>query len=164
MSTFCERVLVVVGCRAARVAARIPSHVEVVVNDRWQHSHPIDSLAVALAHLATRLPCLVTPVDTPPVRSATATALLRHVGGRAVPVGPDGRRGHPVLLDPATCERIAARPPAGGLREVLGDATEVEVQDPTVSIDFDRPDEWAAFASRWTPERGMIRSLSQLNG
>jgi CTP:molybdopterin cytidylyltransferase MocA len=140
-----ERVIVVLGSQAEAHRAVLPEGVATVVNEDWATTWPIDSLRLALARADVVGECWVTPVDTPPAALATLDALLQ-AGSPAVPISPGGHApGHPVLLDPALVLLIRRRPPAGGLRALLGAARRVPVGDPMVSDDFDDPAAWAAW-------------------
>ncbi len=135
----CDEVVVVLGAQASAHREAIPRGVRIVVNARWAHTWPADSLALAL----DRAPgaALVTPVDVPPAEPETLAALLA-AGAPAVPVGPDGRPGHPVLLGGGEIAAVQRGALPEGLRTVLGGAQRVPVSDALVGVDFDDPAAW----------------------
>lgn len=145
----CDRVVVVVGADADRVAAALPGGATIVRNDAWATTRQADSLRLALLAADGDGDALVTPVDALPAAPETLAALVA-AGGPAVPVGPDGRGGHPVLLDAALVARIRDAAPSGGLRELLADARRVPVADPLVAEDFDDPAAWERLSGAWT--------------
>lgn len=154
MDRVVSRVVVVLGSEADRLDAVLPPSVTRILNRDWATTWPADSLRLALLEAGVIGRCLVLPVDTPPARTATLLALLRHPAP-AVPVGPDGRRGHPVLVGPEEVQRIRAGAPPGGLRTLLSGAAEIPVEDPLVSLDFDDPEAWDRVARAWTASRGL---------
>lgn len=152
-----DRVVVVLGAPLDGVDAELPAEVIRAYNPDWATTSPIDSAVFGLRAVgalgdAGAVLVFVTPVDVVPPRLATLEALLA-AGRTAVPVGPDGRRGHPVLLDAATVRQVCAAPPPTGLRGALTAAFDVPVEDPWVAVDFDDPAAFAAVAaetaSRW---------------
>jgi len=135
-----SRVVVVLGARAAEHRAALGPEVDVVINAAWEHTHPVDSLALAVRELYLAGPAWVTPVDVLPTAPETLDALLL-AGAPAVPVDPAGRDGHPVLVDAATLRGALASPP-GGLQTLLRTACRVPVVDPHCAADFDTPAAW----------------------
>jgi molybdenum cofactor cytidylyltransferase len=153
LAAFASPVIAVLGADADRVRAALPSlpGITAAHNPDWASTSPIDSLVRGLALLGSSgamSPVLVTPVDVLPAEPETVAALLA-AGGDAVPVGPDGDDGHPVLLSPQTAARIALAPPERGLREALLGAARVPVADPAVGRDFDDPAAFAVAARAW---------------
>jgi len=145
-----RRVVVAIGADAARVRTAVPAWATIVENAEWRTTWPADTLRLALREARIRGPCLVTPVDVPPARPETLEALLA-VGGAAVPLDTEGRRGHPVRLDPALVSRIRMHGAPDGLDALLGSATLVATADPDVARDFDDMasfDAWAG-GERW---------------
>lgn len=157
LGAIAERVIVVVGAEGERVTAALPAGVVAVANPAWATTGPFESLRVGLRALwpagvppGTR--AVVTPVDVLPAAPVTLGALVA-AGGAAVPVGPDGAEGHPVVLDAGRLTRIrdpsGGPTPPGGLRSVLIDAARVPVEDPTVGLDFDDPEAFRAATASW---------------
>ena len=92
-------------------------------------------------------PVVVALIDHPRVRAETVSRLL----ARVTPdywVRPThrGRRGHPIVLNQSAIGRVLAASPVRRTCDVLATlpAIDVEVDDPHVLDDFDRPDELVA--------------------
>jgi CTP:molybdopterin cytidylyltransferase MocA len=152
LAPWADDLVVVVGAAARDVSDAVPAGVRIRENPRWAETHPLDSAAIGLED-AQR--ALVLPVDVLPIAPTTLEVLVA-ADGDAVPVGPDGRDGHPVLLGAPTLDAIrgGARP-EGGLRTLLRGARRVAVPDALVSVDFDDPAAFAAAREAW--ETGRIR-------
>ncbi len=148
----CDAISVVLGAHATRLRAVLPAEVSVLVNPEWATTTPSDSLRLALVQAAEPACCLVTPVDVLPARPETLDALLG-AGAPSVPCHR-GRDGHPVLLDAAVVRRVVDGPVPGGLRALLEDAARVEVDDPSVPLDFDDPASFAVAAELWDRRDG----------
>jgi nicotine blue oxidoreductase len=141
------RLVVVLGAVVDPIRAVLPADVVCVVNEAWRTTWPADSLRVAILRQKVTGQAWVTPVDVPPADQATLQALA-HAGADAVPVGPSGQPGHPVLIGPGTVDALRQRPPEGGLRTLLGGARRVGVAQ-EVGVDFDDPEAWRRFVTRW---------------
>lgn len=110
---------------------------------------PFSSLVLGLSALRARA-AFVLPIDVPVCAAtwrALASALDTH--DAAVP-SHRGERGHPVLLSASFAARLRAIPidePDARLDRQLARADRVEVSadDPSVLLDLDTPDEWAAW-------------------
>lgn len=142
-----RRVVVVLGADADAHRAVLPRSVDVVENPDWATTWPADSLSLALRDADIDGACLVTPVDVPPA-TPSVLAALEATSPPAVPVDPEGRPGHPVLLDRDLVASIRRRAPEGGLRALLGAAARVPVDDPDVALDFDDPPAWSRYLAR----------------
>jgi molybdenum cofactor cytidylyltransferase len=141
------RIVVVIGGHADAVRASIPAGVSVVENPEWATTAPSDSARLAAAGLEA--PLLVTPVDVVPAEPELVARLLA-AGRTAVPVGPDGRWGHPIALDAAALARLlGGQPLPEGLRSLLAGALELPV-DRDVAADFDHPAAFRAVGGRGT--------------
>ncbi|MBI4577230.1 MAG: NTP transferase domain-containing protein [Planctomycetes bacterium] len=86
----------------------------------------------------------VCPVDCPRVAARTLAALREALlagrgEARALVPRHAGRRGHPALFPRGLFEALRLASPGVGAREVTRTALELEVDDPTVLDDFDRP-------------------------
>jgi CTP:molybdopterin cytidylyltransferase MocA len=148
------RPVIVLGATEDQIRRAVRTPADIVVNPRWAQQGMSDSLAHAIREADIHGLCLVTPVDVPPVTPETLAALIA-VGGPAVPVGPDGARGHPVLIDAAIARRLLAGPVPGGLRTLLVNARTVQVAQADVALDFDDPAALASWrASRLTSRAG----------
>lgn len=146
LRTTCLRLGVVLGASAEQHQAVLDG-VDVVHNEAWASTGPIDSLRLAVRHWEIEGSCLVTPVDVLPVAPTTLAALLT-AGAPAVPT-LRGRRGHPVLLGPGELRWVLEGSAPQGLRTVLAQATEVEVADEAVAGDFDDPGAFREAQDRW---------------
>jgi CTP:molybdopterin cytidylyltransferase MocA len=145
--------VVVLGAGVEQCLAVLPANVRWVHNLDWENSWPVDSLRLAIDLKDLSAPLLVTPVDVLPAKPATLTSLLS-TAGSGVPCGPDGKPGHPVILDKTAIDRVLAGPVSGGLRTLLNDAHRVAVSDPTVALDFDDPAAWQSAQKHWEERRG----------
>jgi molybdenum cofactor cytidylyltransferase len=92
---------------------------------------------------------LVTPVDVPLIQPATVRAILTaFAAGRApiVRAAYRGRHGHPVVFGRAVFDALRHADPSLGAKSVVrsrpADAVDLEVDDPAVVHDIDRPDDY----------------------
>lgn len=109
----------------------------------------LSSLQTALASLPADCPWLmVALVDQPAIRLQTFQRMLAQASsaGWSSPAY-QGRRGHPVVIGSACFLALRAASPQGNPRDILGQfpRTLVEVDDPAICLDFDTPEELAAF-------------------
>lgn len=85
----------------------------------------------------------VLPGDMPFVQPATIAAVIECATNRGRTTTPSlhGNPGHPVVLAPEACARIAAAPIDSRLDVELAheDIDRLEVDDPGIRMDFDRP-------------------------
>ncbi len=139
-------VVVVVGWCGGAVQARVPDGVVVVRAESWWRGSQAESVRTGLL-VSPPGPALVQPVDVPLPSDEVFRRLLGS-GGPAVPCWR-GQRGHPVLLSAADAEGLRAGIPAHGLREVLADAKEIEVDDRSVVWNLNHPRALA----RWLRQR-----------
>lgn len=118
------------------------------------NAHPEDGMfsSVQLGCLAvpTGEACLLSPCDCPGVRTETIrqvqTTLERERNKVIIPTF-QGRRGHPAGLPAVLVERIRRLPPdTPGLNSLWRDQPEMvvhlEVPDPAILRDFDRPEDF----------------------
>lgn len=150
------RVIVVVGAGHARIRAATASDVPGesvawIVNGAPRRG-PFSSLILALT-LAQRegfgeQPCVITPVDVPPVREDIFRVLRHAAAGAECAVVPEfaGHGGHPVWLTPRGVARVLAHPvsPARGRLDHLlalwgNDVRRVVVDDDTVLRNWNTP-------------------------
>ncbi len=119
----------------------------------WLNPDPergmLSSLQTALAQVPEDCPWLmVTLVDQPAISPQTFLAMVAQAGasGWSSPVH-QGRRGHPVIIGRDCFSALRSAAPDGNPRDVLGQFARrlVEVDDPGIALDFDTPEEWAAF-------------------
>ena len=162
-----DRVLIVTRADIAVALARhAPDLVaDLVVSAAPDDDGPAGSIAAATVFLAAENAgeaaagdlVLITPVDCPPARPATAQALLdrlrHHPELLAARPKHGRRRGHPVVLRVTALAPYGAGdpPPLRDLLRALGDrVADVELDDETVLRDIDNPADWAA----WTQLQG----------
>ena len=143
------RVVVVTrdGATFDGVAALADSRVATVVNPdpgRGMFSSIQAGLAAAGGDVV-----LVLPADMPFVAAATIETVAAQAiasGAVVVPVH-DGRRGHPLAIPRASCERLGALAPDTTLKDALASTgvsrTELDVDDPGVVNDVDVPGDLA---------------------
>ena len=140
-------IVVVTGHRAGELAeALADSGVTIIHNAAYAETQMFDSLCLGLRALpADCEKILLTPGDVPLVRTGTIRALLNADAGFASPIC-NGKRGHPVVLDPAWREAVLAFEGDDGLRgavKTLGiPAVEIEVEDPGMHIDLDTQEDY----------------------
>lgn len=109
----------------------------------------LSSIQTGLARLPADCPWLmVALVDQPAINFRTFQKMLAQASsaGWSSPVY-QGRRGHPVIIGSECFPALRAASPEGNPREILSQfpRTLVEVDDPAICLDFDRPEELAAF-------------------
>lgn len=153
LSTVCSEVIVVIGADAPAIKSSLTGHkgtIRILENSSWEDTTQIDSLRIALDAIDEQRVVLVTPVDTPPATPETLQCLCAAYPQTTAPVAPTGERGHPVMLSPVATARVRTNVLPRGLRPILADANTVAVSDPLAHLDFDTPDEWREFLSRWT--------------
>jgi CTP:molybdopterin cytidylyltransferase MocA len=144
--------------RVAAVSFSPPGRGQLVDSEAEDALGPAGSLAVAAPLVVGGEDdvLLVTPVDCPPARRETVAELIDALvdDPSALVAKPrfEGRGGHPVALRPAALGRYLERDPPP-LRDVirgLGEAVvDVAVDDPTVRIDIDRPDDLLEWSRRF---------------
>lgn len=146
---------VIVVCRPDDEALRHhtarlqPPAVSVVNPDAWrgQLSSLLAGIGAAEARGADAI--IVLPVDIPEVRANTVSAVIRALqeGGKPiVRATHNGRHGHPVAFLASMFDELRAADPAHGARVVLhaqpGRVQNLEVDDPGVLRDVDRPEDF----------------------
>jgi CTP:molybdopterin cytidylyltransferase MocA len=148
MRVAAREIVVVTGSGAGELRAVLPPEILTVHNDAWQHTHPLDSLRLALLARPWRGPVLVSPVDVLPAAPETLQKLLS-VPAPAVPCSGEAD-GHPVLLGREQLSQIRAGEPAAaqGLRGLLRGALRVQVEDALVGLDFDDESAWREVRAR----------------
>ncbi len=151
--------IVVIGAQAERVAAaaRWPSGVSVVVNERW-HEGMLTSVWAGLeAAVALDVDAvLLHPVDNPLVAAATVGAVLEALEGGARIAVPShaGRRGHPAGFARAAWPALQAAALDGGARSVLREHPDWVVHvpaGPDCLADIDTQEELEAVRRRLDP-------------
>lgn len=104
------------------------------------------TLAEAVAQRREASALVIALGDMPLVSAPIVDALCRHwsPGAIVAPVGPEGRRGHPVLFDrqyfAELCELGGDRGAASLISKYRGRCVEVPVDDPGIYLDADTPE------------------------
>ena len=138
-------------------AYALPPRGELIVSTQPDEDGPAGSILAALAALAPAPEAwlLVTPVDVPPATCDVVVNLVHALKDDlfALAARPTygGRGGHPVLVR-ASLLLGAYGPLCPSLRDVLRSAgravLDVPVAEPEVTVDFDSPQELAAYLAR----------------
>jgi molybdenum cofactor cytidylyltransferase len=111
------------------------------------------SVQIGLGMLASAIrAALVQPVDCPIVRPQTYVSLAAALGSADVVIpSHQGRRGHPPLVAARMFPRILAARPDEPLRDLLQaaeiDCRTIEVDDPGVLVNIDRPEDLTLLTS-----------------
>ena len=153
LSVVCTEILVVIGANASGMKQALACHndtVKIIENPKWRSTDQIDSLRLALTTIPKGRAVIVTPVDTPPASPQTLSALRHSLPDTTVPLSSKNERGHPVLLSSKTVAQILTTEKTDGLRSYLATAGTVQVSDELLHLDFDTPNQWREFVSRWT--------------
>jgi molybdenum cofactor cytidylyltransferase len=147
-----DEIIVVLGSAAEAIRPNIPAatNIKVVVNEDFAAGMG-SSLNRGLAELSPQSDAtLVVLADQPLVKAATINRLIdeyqRHKPQILIPLYR-GFRGNPVLLDRSVFPEIARLKGDTGCRAIFGDHLEniskVEVEDPGILLDADRPEDLA---------------------
>jgi CTP:molybdopterin cytidylyltransferase MocA len=122
--------------------------IDLLASDAADDLGAAGSLAFAVSRLPRADRIIVTPVDAIPARPATVARLLLRLANdpKLLAVRPTyhGRGGHPVVLRPEALEPYRGpRPPTlrDHLRSLGDRCADEEVNDPTVLIDLDTPED-----------------------
>jgi len=154
LAPWCERVVVVAGCRHREVTAILAQRpwARLALNPAWEDGM-FSSVQAGLTVVSRRLRGLfVLPVDCPFLSQSTATALIdafwAHDARQVMVPEYQGRGGHPVLLPESLRETIARAPGTTTLRDVIhaAEPVRVAVDDPSVLLDLDTPNDLQALA------------------
>ncbi|HLY76990.1 MAG TPA: NTP transferase domain-containing protein [Thermoplasmata archaeon] len=146
---------VVVGAHADPLRAALPSpKPEVLENTEWAQGRT-GSIQRGLDGVGKETPVLLWPVDHPFVQAMTLRRLRTAAEHDAMGVWfiPtfEGLGGHPVLLGPVVCQRIADLRPAEPLRTLLPafgpQVVRVPVKDPGVRANVDTPQDYHRYES-----------------
>lgn len=138
----CSRILVVGGHYYEAIEEMMKDEplVEVVRNENYNRGM-FSSVLRGISQVKGS--CFVCPGDYPLLDPETIKILAECEGDFVVPVF-QGRRGHPVLLNPETVEKLKQAPDdwnLKGFRETC-DLMEVEVSDPGILQDIDNPEDF----------------------
>jgi molybdenum cofactor cytidylyltransferase len=142
-------------------AAELETHVSTLGNRiRFVVNHDPDrgqlsSLVAGIEAAAHADGVLVMPVDIPRVRAATISALITALSTTTAPIlraTCEGRHGHPVLFRRAVFPDLRDADPNVGAKAVLqrhaGEVRNVDVDDPGILHDVDRPEDYERLFGR----------------
>lgn len=146
-----DRTIVVLGCSAEAIAPTIPigPRIESAYNAEYELGM-LSSLQTALALIPRGSPVAFTLVDHPGLRPETLGTLCDvFEESHAAVVIPrfQGERGHPVIVAANVVDELRALPPDASPKQVIRahrpDTAFLDVDDPAVTLDIDRPEDLA---------------------
>ena len=144
-SDFCQPVVVVVGCDAARIEAAVtrPEPVIFVENKDYRRGQ-LSSMQCGLRAIPESAEgVLFTLVDHPNVRPATIEALLQPPMPLLAIPRFEEQRGHPILFSRTVIRELLALAPDSQAKSVVRphykDARWVDLDDPGILDDVDDP-------------------------
>ncbi len=148
----CQPVVVVLGHEPGKIreGLKAPGDARFTINDDYELGQ-LTSLQCGLRAVPPGpRAVLFTPVDYPAIRQETIRALVAAVDESDhlffVP-RYQGRRGHPVVFAASVLPEFLALPPDSDARSVIhrhrDDTRYLDVDDPGILKDVDRPDEYA---------------------
>jgi molybdenum cofactor cytidylyltransferase len=158
LSPFSEMVIVVVGENEANLAPVAYANGASLVRNPSPEQGQFSSLQVGLQAVLGygRDAAIVTLVDRPPASSAVLSALISAfmaaaIGTWAVVPEYQGKHGHPVVLGREMIEVLLKAPPTSSARDLehqnQSHIRYIQVDDPTVTLNVDTPEEYAALAA-----------------
>jgi len=158
LSPVSEMVIVVAGKNEASLAPVVYANGASLVRNPSPEQGQFSSLQVGLQTVLSygRDAAIVTLVDRPPVSSAVLSALTSAflaapTGIWAVVPEYQGKHGHPVVLGREMMEAFLKAPPTATARDVEHQNQQhiryIPVDDPTVTLNVDTPEEYAALAA-----------------
>lgn len=145
-----DLLVVVLGHNADRIAASVAAstRVRTVVNSDYDRGM-LSSLQRGLSEAAEAERILWMLVDHPAVRGRTLDELLAAAEGSAAPVAIPrygGQRGHPIVLSHEVAAELLQlspdRSPQDVVRGHYDDALFLDVSDPGIVADIDRPPDY----------------------
>ena len=150
LSRHVSEVYVVGGALFEELLASCELHgARLIRNSAWETTMPIDSLRHALSHDISA-PCVVTPVDTPPVSDSDLKRLLAHPGGAVLSY--QGRSGHPVVLGEKEIAAVCGSAVGGasqvsrqGLRDIVAGLDRLESVSDACLLNFNTPEDWGGW-------------------
>jgi|SRR5579863_1762645 len=159
LSSFSELVIVVAGSNEAQLTPIVYAHGGFLVTNPAPELGQFSSLQIGLQEVLNhgRDAAIVTLVDRPPARATTLQALCAAFAaavGEKWAVVPEynGQHGHPILLGREMISAFSKAPATANARDIERQNQQhieyVRVGDPTVILNVDTPDDYAALASR----------------
>lgn len=158
LSPFSEMVIVIAGENEANLAPVAYAHGAFLVRNPSPEQGQFSSLQVGLQAVLSygRDAAIVTLVDRPPASSAVLSALITAfmaaaIGIWAVVPEYQGKHGHPIVLGREMIEVLLKAPPTSTARDLehqnQSHIRYIQVDDPTVTLNIDTPEEYAALAA-----------------
>ena len=148
-----ERIVVVLGHRAAELAPLLPSSPRLLtVHNPDYAAGKVGSIVTGVQAVKPSEDVLVLGVDQPRPAGLIARVCGGHLGAITI-AGYQGRRGHPVIFAPALRDELLALDEATeGLRAVLRAHTHairlVETDDPVALVNLNTPEDYATAVRR----------------
>jgi molybdenum cofactor cytidylyltransferase len=157
LEPFSEKVIVVVGKSGTALAPVVYANGASLVSNPEPDRGQFSSLQVGLQEVLShgRDAAMVTLVDRPPASPVTLKALCLAFTGAATGVWAvvpeyNGKHGHPFLLAREMIEAFLKAPPSATAQNIehqnLEHMAYVVVEDPTVTLNIDTPEEYAALS------------------
>ena len=154
-----DAVTVVLGHNAEAIAGEVPAspRVRVAVNEGYERGM-LSSLQVGLQAAGEADWYLWMLVDHAAVRGRVLDRLLDGAAASSAPVVIprfEGERGHPVVVSRALAEELLRLPrdcsPQDAVRRTYGQALFVDLDDSSVLVDVDRPEDYEALLAGGIP-------------
>ncbi len=144
-----ERIEVVAGAKYNELAEHLKDEkVELLYNSQYRTTQMLESVKLAILEAQRSADAiLLTPVDVPLPDAAIYRAILQNPGNAdCVRPSYHGRAGHPVLIEKRIFPAILSYNGRDGLRGALKDAGAdiawIDVNDPSVVMDADTPEDY----------------------
>lgn len=150
-----DQTVVVLGCHAERIRPTLGDHpgLQVVVNADYELGM-LSSLQAGLAMAPEGAPAVFTLVDHPGLLRGSLERLIEISEQTQAPVVIPrfrGERGHPVVISASVASELRALPAEASPKDVIRahrPATVfVDLDDPAVTLDIDRPEDLARLRS-----------------
>jgi len=159
-----DDVVVVLGHAADEVRPEVPTGCRVLVNVRYKEGRATSLRAGAGALPDDADPIIVLDVDRPRPAGLLRTLQEAHRGADALITRQvsGGKHGHPIVVAGALLEELRqADDETQGLRGIVdahrGQLQDLQVDDPTVLVEFNTPEEYeAALAKFGQPREGAL--------
>ena len=144
-----DRTIVVLGCHAREIRPTLAERpgLDILINADYQLGM-LSSLQAGLATAPPESPVAFTLVDHPGLSARSLQSLCETFARAGAPVlipRFQGKRGHPVLIAPAVAAELRALPVDASPKQVIrshrADTVFVDLDDPAVTLDIDRPED-----------------------
>lgn len=150
LSTACSPLVIVLGHRSDQIRQHATRYAGVTIATNPDPDRGmLSSLQCGLTLLREADAVLFTPVDYPAIEQATVARLVQAFAESAAPVvipTHRGEHGHPVCISRQVAAELLSLPPHAQARDVIrgyyGSACFVEVDDPGIVRDIDRPEDY----------------------